>query len=129
MSRDDTGIVKAGMAIVISSGCYSDYSFGQVYIALKDFNYMDEAKKFIFEQYDESYNKESESELYEEFGYPYIDFYELDSKFEAYLIKNGFLGLCDYRNIHIGDNKFFDDLYQEWLEEWEKERGLEDEDD
>lgn len=36
--REDTGIIKAGMAIVISSGCYSDYSFGQVYIALKDFN-------------------------------------------------------------------------------------------
>ena len=44
--RDDTGIITAGMAIIFSSGCYSDYSFGQVYIALQDFNYMEEAKKY-----------------------------------------------------------------------------------
>ena len=48
--RDDTGTIKAGMAIVISSGCYSDYSFGQVYIALRDFNYMEEAKKLYMEE-------------------------------------------------------------------------------
>lgn len=46
--RDDTGIIKAGMAIILSFGEYSDYSFGQVYIALRDFNYMDEAKKFLW---------------------------------------------------------------------------------
>ena len=54
--REDTGIIKAGMAIVISSGCYSDYSFGQVYIALKDFNYMEQAKKCFFDYLNE--NKE-----------------------------------------------------------------------
>ena len=47
--RNDTGIIKAGMAIVISSGMYSNYSFGQVYIALQDFNYLEEAKKFYME--------------------------------------------------------------------------------
>lgn len=40
-TRDDTGIIKAGMAIIISSDEYSDYQFGQVYIAIKDFNYME----------------------------------------------------------------------------------------
>ena len=49
--RDDTGTIKDGMAIIISSGCYSDYSFGQVYIALQDFNYMEEAKKFYRKRY------------------------------------------------------------------------------
>ena len=30
--RDDTGTLQAGMAVVFSYGCYSDYGFGQVFI-------------------------------------------------------------------------------------------------
>ena len=51
--RDDTGIIKAGMAIIFSS----DYSFGQVYIALQDFNYMEEAKKFYMEELEKEFRK------------------------------------------------------------------------
>lgn len=91
MMRDDTGIIKAGMAIVISSGCYSDYSFGQVYIALQDFNYMEEAKKFYMEELEKD-----------------IDVYVDSDDFENYLISKGFLGLCDYREIYVGDCSFFD---------------------
>ena len=96
--RDDTGIIKAGMAIIFSSGCYSDYSFGQVYIALQDFNYMEEAKKFYMEELEKDINA-------------YVD----SEDFENYLISKGFLGLCDYREIHVGDYNFFDE------DEWEKE--------
>ena len=105
--RDDTGIIKAGMAIVISSGCYSDYSFGQVYIALKDFNYMEQAKKCFFDYLNK--NKKKSYSVYS------IDF-------EGWLIKNGFLGLCENREIHVGDYDFFDD--DEWFEEWKKECGV-----
>ena len=105
--REDTGIIKAGMAIVISSGCYSDYSFGQVYIALKDFNYMEQAKKCFFDYLNK--NKKKSYSVYN------IDF-------ESWLIKNGFLGLCENREIHVGDYDFFDD--EEWFEEWRKGRGL-----
>lgn len=92
--RDDTGIIKAGMAIIFSSGIYSDYSFGQVYIALQDFNYMEEAKKFYMEELEKDINA-------------YVD----SDDFEKYLI----LGLCDYREIYVGDCSFFDE------DEWEKE--------
>lgn len=117
MSRDDTGIIKAGMAIVVSSGCYSDYSFGQVYIALKDFNYMEEAKKFYLEKYDEEFAKDER--------YIWVDVETED--FEQYLISKGFLGLCDYRQIHIGDYGFFD--CDEWKKEWKKAHNLEDKSD
>ena len=96
--RDDTGIIKAGMAIIFSFGCYSDYSFGQVYIALQDFNYMEEAKKFYMEELEKDINA-------------YVD----SEDFENYLISKGFLGLCDYREIHVGDYNFFDE--DEWKEE------------
>ena len=117
MSRDDTGIIKAGMAIVVSSGCYSDYSFGQVYIALKDFNYMEEAKKCYFEECDKSFAKDGRD------MWVYIEI----EKFEQYLISKGFLGLCDYRQIHIGDYGFFD--YNEWLREWREAHNWEEQSD
>ena len=97
--RNDTGIIKAGMAIVISSGMYSNYSFGQVYIALQDFNYMEEAKKFYMEELEKD-----------------IDVYLDSDDFENYLISKGFLGLCYYREIHVGDYSFFDE--DEWLKEF-----------
>ena len=99
--RDDTGIIKAGMAIIFSSGKYSDYSFGQVYIALQDFNYMEEAKKFYMEELEKDINT-------------YVD----SEDFENYLISKGFLGICDYREIHVGDYSFFDE--DEWLKEFRK---------
>lgn len=102
--RDDTGTIKAGMAIVISSGCYSDYKFGQVYIALCDFNYMEEAKKFYMKEIEKNYK---EREI--------IDACIDSEDFEGYLVSKGFLGLCDYREIHVGDYDFFDEY------EWEKE--------
>lgn len=103
-----TGIIKAGMAVIISCGRYSDYSFGQVYIALKDFNYVDEAKKCFFEYLDARSDEDKEDGYVNTFG---IDF-------EVYLIRNGFLGLCENREIHTGDYEFFNE--DEWLEEWEK---------
>ena len=106
--REDTGIIKAGMAIVISYGRYSDYSFGQVYIALKDFNYMEQAKKCFFDYLNENKEKMSEYKSY--------SVYSID--FEGWLIKNGFLGLCENREIHVGDYNFFDD--EEWFEEWKR---------
>ena len=110
--REDTGIIKEGMAIVISRGCYSDYSFGQVYIALKDFNYIEQAKKCFFDYLDK--NKE---EFLEDDYYPT---YNID--FEGWLIENGFLGLCENGEIHVGDYCFFDD--ENWFEEWKKECGI-----
>lgn len=111
--REDTGIIKAGMSIIVSSGCYSDYSFSQVFIALKDFNYMEEAKKFFFEHMNE--NKE---EVLED-GYYSI----CRSDFEGWLFRNGFIDLCESREIHIGSyGSFFED--EGWYEEWKKEQGL-----
>lgn len=110
--REDTGIIKAGMAIVISYGRYSDYSFGQVYIALKDFNYMEQAKNCFFDYLNENKEKVLEDDAFFAYG---IDF-------EGWLIKNGFLGLCENREIHVGDCTFFDD--NDWFEEWKKESGL-----
>ena len=114
MSRDDTGTIKAGMAIVISSGCYSDYSFGQVYIALKDFNYMEEGKKFFFAECDKELAKEGAN-----YHYTLVE----AEQFEQYLISNGFLGLCDYREIFVGGSGFLDD--NEWEDEWRKLHNLE----
>ena len=111
MSRDDTGIIKAGMAIVVSSGCYSDYSFGQVYIALKDFNYMEEAKKFYMQGLEDYYNK-----YRNDWFYPDIE------DFEGHLISNGFLGLCDYREVHTGDYNFFNE--DDWKKEFKEKKGI-----
>lgn len=102
------------MAIVISSGCYSDYSFGQVYIALKDFNYLEEAKNCYFKLAEEKYKSKTEDDFY-------MVVYNND--FEEYLINNGFLGLCDYREIHVGDYDFFDE--EEWKEEFLEEKNNE----
>lgn len=103
--RNDTGIIKAGMAIVISSGKYSDYSFGQVYVALRDFNYMEEAKKFYMEELEKNYKE-----------HDFLDACIDSNDFEKYLVSKGFLGLCDYREIHVGDYSFFDE--DEWLKEF-----------
>lgn len=116
MSRDDTGIIKAGMAIVVSSGCYSDYGFGQVYIALKDFNYMEEAKKCYIEKCDEEFAQNGRD------MWVYIGLEE----FEQYLISKGFLGLCNYREIHIGDYGFFDE--NKWEKEWREAHNWQQED-
>ena len=106
MCKRLTGTVKAGMAIVISCGVYSDYQFGQVYIALKDFNYLDEAKKCFLQFLDNRSEEDKEDEYYNR--------YQID--FEGYLIKNGFLGLCENLEIHTGDYGFFDG--DEWIKEW-----------
>lgn len=102
--------VKAGTAIVISCGIYSDYQFGQVYIALKDFNYLDEAKKCFFEFLDNRSEEDKEDGYYNN---AQIDF-------ESYLIKNGFLGLCENLEIHTGDYDFF--FEDEWFEEWTEKK-------
>lgn len=115
-TRDDTGIIKAGMAIIISSDEYSDYQFGQVYIAIKDFNYMEEAKKCYMEYMDAVYNKTREGT---------INFQNYEN-FENYLVKNGFLALCEYREIHTGDCEFFDDECFKWEKEWMKLNGISD---
>mgnify|MGYP006957395570 CR=1 FL=1 len=116
MSRDDTGTIKAGMAIVVSDGAYSDYNFGQVYIALKDFNYMEEAKKYYFEKCDEEFSK---------YGRDMFVYICLDD-FEQYLISKGFLGLCNYREIHMGDYDFFDE--DQWEKEWREAHNWEQDD-
>ena len=112
--RDDTGILKAGMAVVFSHGCYSDYTFGQVYVVSQDFNYMDEAKKYAFEFMEKKYEEGKEDF--------YISSYDLDEHFESYLIKKGFLILCENREIHTGDYSFFDD---EWIRQFKEEKGIE----
>lgn len=113
MPRDDTGIIKAGMAIIISNGCYSDYRFGAIYIALKDFNYMDEAKKCYFDYLDNQFYKNKDNL-----------WYIFTGDFENYLIKNGFIGLCDYREIHVGDYDFFDEHI--WQNEYKKLKNIKD---
>ena len=110
--RDDTGIIKAGMAVVVSSGCYSDYKFGQVYIAIKDFNYMEEAKKFYMQSLEDEYNK---------YGKDYY-FYPDCEDFERYLISNEFLALCSYREIHLGDYDFFN--WYKWEKEFKEKKGI-----
>ena len=51
------------------------------------------------------------------------NYFSVDSiDFESWLIKNGFLGLCENREIHVGDYDFFDD--NDWFKEWKKECGL-----
>ncbi len=109
--RDDTSTITAGMAIILSSGMYSDYSFGQVYIALKEFNYMEEAKNFYMEELEKNYKKDKHF-------YSYVD----GDDFEGYLISKGFLGLCNYREIHVGDYGFFNE--NEWLEEFRKSKNI-----
>jgi len=107
MSRDDTGIIKAGMAIVVSSGCW----FGQVYIALKDFNYMEEAKKCYLEYLDKEFAERGRDM-----------WFSFEGNFEQYLISKGFLGLCENREIHTGDYRFFDE--DEWEEEWKEKHNF-----
>lgn len=110
--RDDTGTLKAGMAVVFSNGCYSDYNFGEVYVVSQDFNYMDEAKKYAFERMEKAYEEEGE-----DFCIP-----DMEEGFEAYLIKKGLLILCDNREVHLGDYSFFDD--NDWEKEFLKQKEL-----
>lgn len=71
---------------------------------------MKEAKKFYMEELEKNYKE-------------YKDFYAyLESEdFEKYLVLNNFLGLCDYREIHIGDYKFFNE--DKWLEEFKESKN------
>jgi hypothetical protein len=111
-----TGEVKAGTALVFSSGCYSDYSFGQVYVAVCDFNYLEQAKKCFFE--------ECEKELKEDSQCFYVDV-DIET-FESFLVKNGFLVLCQNQEVHLGDYGFFDDYV--WKKEFLKQKGLTEDD-
>lgn len=107
-NKKETGEVKAGTALVFSSGEYSDYGFGQIYIAARDFNYLEEAKKCWFEEAEKIYKKDGRI--------VYVDVTSL--KFESYLVKNGFLVLCQNQEIHTGDYGFFDeDIWKEKFNE------------
>lgn len=107
LEKKETGILKAGMAVVFSHGEYSDYQFGQVYICTQDFNYIEEAKKFYFEDAERQWNENKNHWFY-------VDWLD----FESYLIRKGLLALCDYSEVHTGDYGFFDS--DEWEEEFEK---------
>lgn len=118
--RDDTGIIKAGMAVVFSYGEYSDYGFGQVFICVKDFNYMEEGKKYYFECLEKEYSKLKNGERF----YFWQD--DVEQYFEDWLIRKGYLVLCQNREIHMGDDCFFD-AYK-WKESFLKEKGYKDPD-
>lgn len=109
---DLTGEVKAGTALVFSSGEYSDYSFGEVYVAACDFNYIEQAKKFYLEECEKEFKEKGR------------DFwvYPTTSQFESFLVKNGFLVLCQNQEIHTGDYGFFDD--DDWFKEFKKQNGI-----
>lgn len=72
---------------------------------------MEEAKKYYFKFLDYKFLKEGRD----------MSFYINQDEFENYLVNNGFLALCDYREIHTGDYDFFDEY--EWREEWKKEKN------
>lgn len=93
--------IKAGTRVVFSYGENDDYAFKGIYICIKDFNYMEEAKKFYFEEM----NRDSE-----EYPYSYVS---NDAEFDQYLMNKGFLILCNTTEIHTGDYSFFDDLWKD----------------
>ena len=110
--KEETGEVKAGTALVFSSGEYSDYGFGQVYVAACDFNYIEQAKKFWFEEAEKEYKKKGR-----DFWVHVTSF-----DFENFLVKNGFLVLCQNQEIHTGDYYFFDE--EEWKKEFKRQKDL-----
>ena len=114
IEEKETGILKAGMAVVFSHGEYSDYGFGQVYICTQDFNYLEEAKKYYFESAEKQYNEN-----------PDHWFYVDEIHFEDYLIRKGFLALCNYREVHTGDYSFFDEC--KWKKEFLESKGIKEE--
>lgn len=113
--REDTGVLKAGMAVVFSHGEYSDYGFGEVYIVAQDFNYMDEAKEHAFEYMEKEY-----AELENKNNF-WVSGYDLYQTFESYLIRKGFLVLCQNREVHTGDYDFFD---EKWIDDFKTEKGI-----
>ena len=116
IEQKETGILKAGMAVVFSHGEYSDYTFGQVYICTQDFNYIEEAKKYYMDAAERHYLAGDR--------YTYLSSYDLYTEFESYLIRKGMLALCNYREVHTGDYNFFDEY--EWKKEFLKSKGVED---
>ena len=111
--REDKRIIKTGTHVIVSNGSYFDYDFSEVYIALKDFNYIEQGKKYFFDYLNQNKEKVLEDGRYS----------ILRSDFENWLIRKGFLGLCENGEIHIGSyGDFFDD--EIWFEEWKKERGV-----
>ena len=118
IEQKETGILKAGMAMVFSYGVYSDYTFGQVYICTQDFNYIEEAKKYYMEEAEKHYSEWSKSLC--------LSSYDLQTEFESYLIRKGLLALCNYREVHTGDYNFFDEHEREWEKEFLKTKGIED---
>ena len=118
IEQKETGILKAGMAVVFSHGVYSDYTFGRVYICTQDFNYIKEAKKYYMEEAEKKYSEWSKSLC--------LSSYDLCLGFESYLIRNGLLALCNYREVYAGDYDFFDEHKWEWEKEFLKLKGVED---
>lgn len=96
-------IIKAGTPLVLSYGEYDDYNFKGVYMCIKDFNYMEEAEKFYFEEMNREYE-----ECPSEFCYV-----SNNADFDQYLIDKGFLIRCETTQIHTGDYYFFDSLWRE----------------
>lgn len=96
-------IIKAGTPLVFSHGEYDDYNFNGMYICIKDFNYMEEAKTFYFEEM----NRE-----YEEHPNEFCCVWE-NADFDQYLINKGFLIPCETTQIHTGDYYFFDGLWRD----------------
>ena len=114
---DDSKILKKGTIIDFETGEYSDRCVTEPFIVLKDFIYIDEAKKF-WKEYAENLYKENNSVDYE---WDYISD-ELDQPFITYLIKNEFIEPCDSTRIYIGAYEFFD--ADDWFDDFKKEKTL-----
>ena len=113
---NETGILKKDMIINFTTGCYSDRTTSVPYVVLKDFNYLDEAKKFWKIEAERLYKEDPSME----FSYEYTDESSLSYGFYDYLIKNGFIDTTDSENIYIGGYSFFD--ADDWFMEFKKEK-------
>lgn len=105
--------IKAGTTLIFSHGEYDDYTLSGVYICIKDFDYIEEAKKFYFEEMNRQYEENPKGDccVFE------------NADFDRYLINKGFLILLNPTEIHTGDYYFFDDS---WKDEFynQKTKGL-----
>lgn len=112
---NDNGFLKKGLIINFETGEYSDRCVSSSFVVLKDFNYLEEAKKY-WDIAAEKLYKEDPSLL---FSYEYTSD-SLSYGFYDYLIKNGFIDNCEGTRIYIGGYSFFD--ADEWFMEFKKEK-------
>lgn len=110
--------LKKGDYVSFSHGGGEDYIKSNAFLILKDFNYLEKAKEYLYEEMDKIFkkrkkiSKEKISEEYYDFAWTNI--------FYCWLEDKGYISKINETNIYIGDFDYFGNMGESWIKEYKE---------